>query len=235
MQKIMICLEKPSTSDTPAWNDSISKLLEENLALFFGCSYSLIDEHVLPAKPLEMINTSHPKDAVLSIWADSAHELGNFFTEVEGIGQYQAYGVMESTAIPHQQKLGKVEGMCQIAWLKKPKAQSRASWLEAWLGHHTQVAIDTQANFAYRQNVVAVPISPNQTEPSWPVMDAIVEENFPAKAMTSQEVFFAAEGDPSKLKQHQQAMLDSCMKFIDFECFDCVPTSQYIMKVATPR
>lgn len=234
MQKIMICLAKPNTSDASAWNDSITKLLEENLELFFGCSYSIVDGYVLPAKSLEIINTTHPKDAVLSIWADSAHELGDFFTAVARVGQYQAYGVMESTAISHQQQPGKVAGMCQIALLKKPKSQPRTEWLEAWLGRHTQIAIDTQASFAYRQNVVAVPILSHQEEPSWPFMDAIVEESFPAKAMTSQAAFFAAEGDPGKLAQHQRAMLNSCMKFIDFECFDCVPMSQYIVKM-TPQ
>lgn len=214
----------------PAWSDALRGLLEANARLCFGCAYSVADDAVLPAKSLELINTSHPKDAVLSIWVDSAHELGGFFSQVSEMGAYQAYGVMESAALPHQPKPGKVAGMCQIALLKKPKTQSRLDWLEAWLNHHTIVAINTQANFAYHQNVVAVPLLPKHKEPSWPLMDAIVEENFPAKAMTSREVFFNAGGDPAKLERHQQEMMNSCIKFIDFECFDCVPMSQYIVK-----
>lgn len=234
MQKLMICLTKPDAVNAPLWNASIPGFLDTHSKLFFGCSYSIVDDDVLPAKPLALTLTAHPKDAVLSIWVNSAHELADFFEQVSEIGQYQAYGVMESAAIPHQPSPGKVEGMCQIALLKKPKAQSRIDWLEAWLGNHTRIAINTQSTFAYRQNVITVPILHKHQSPPWPLMDAVVEENFPVKAMTSREAFFAAEDSPEKFERHQREMMDSCMKFIDFECFDCVPMSQYIVKSFAP-
>lgn len=230
MQKLMICLKKPDTVEMSVWSGSLQRLLDTNLERFFACSYAITDADVSPAKLLELINTSHPKDAVLSIWVDNAYELGNFFEQLSEIGRHQTYGVMESAALPHQPEPGRVVGMCQVALLKKPKAQSRLDWLEAWLGHHTTVAINTQSSFAYRQNVIAVPLLQKHKEPPWPLMDAIVEENFPTQAMTSREVFFAAENDPVKFERHQREMIESCVKFIDFECFDCMPMSQYIVK-----
>ena len=63
-----------------------------------------------------------------------------------------------------------------------------------------------------------------------PVLDAVVEECFPAAAMTSPHAFFDAVGDDAKLQRHVQAMMDSCHRFIDFDAIDVVPTSQYVIR-----
>lgn len=231
MQKIMLCLAKPDKQDSSIWNPKIEQWANSLAKRFHACSYTLKDAHVADAHLLEMRFTTHPKDAIISLWADHAHDLDDVYAAAEQLGEFQAYGVMESAAIAIDFKLGRVEGMCQVALIKKPETLPRPDWLNAWLGDHTRVAIDTQSNFAYRQNVVAVPQPLKSAgSASWPLMDAIVEENFPAIAMTSREAFFAAEGDPEKFEEHQQIMMQSCAKFIDFEAFDCVPMSHYMVK-----
>jgi hypothetical protein len=234
MQKLIICLEKPEQQDRSQWNKDIADFVNTQRERFYSAAYSVADDEVAPAHLLVMHNTAHPKDALISIWVNNPYDIADVLQAIQGLGRTQAYAVLESAAIPNHFKAGRVEGMCQVALLKKPPTQSREDWLQAWLGEHTRVAIDTQSNFAYRQNVVAyaLPFDTTQATPEWPLMDAIVEENFPAIAMTSREAFFDSEGDSEKFESHQQIMMQSCFKFIDFEAFDCTPMSQYVVKEA---
>ncbi len=73
-------------------------------------------------------------------------------------------------------------------FLQRPRRLSEQQWLEVWQGSHTRVAIDTQSTFGYRQNVITRPMTY-----AAPPFDAIVEENFPQEAMTSQHAFYGVE------------------------------------------
>jgi hypothetical protein len=61
-----------------------------------------------------------------------------------------------------------------------------------------------------------------------PHVDAIIEENFPAAAISSQQAFYDAVGDEEKMQANQQAMIDSVVRFIDFDRIDVLPASEYI-------
>lgn len=87
------------------------------------------------------------------------------------------------------------------------------------------MAIDTQDNFLYVQNVVVRPLTH-----AAPVYDAIVEECFPDAAMTDPHAFFDAVGDADKLQRNVQAMMESCQRFIDFDKIDVLPSSQYVIR-----
>ena len=91
-----------------------------------------------------------------------------------------------------------------------------------WQGSHTQVAIDTQSTFGYRQNVIVRALTY-----AAPHYRAIIEENFPAAAMTSPHAFYDAVGDDARYKANLKAMIDSCARFIDMDRIDVVPTSEY--------
>ena len=65
--------------------------------------------------------------------------------------------------------------------------------------------------------------------PAFPY-DAIVEENFPDEAMTDPQVFFDAVGDDEKRQKHEQEMIESCMRFIDFDKLDRILMSEYVIK-----
>ncbi|MFN5902520.1 MAG: EthD domain-containing protein [Novosphingobium sp.] len=99
---------------------------------------------------------------------------------------------------------------------------SHAEWLSLWQDSHTQVAIETQANFEYVQNLVVRTL----TEGAPPYV-AIVEECFPEAALTDPFVFFDAVGDPAKFKANLDRMMESCDRFIDRGTIDVIPTGQY--------
>ena len=103
--------------------------------------------------------------------------------------------------------------------------RSAEAWLDIWRNQHTQVAIETQDNFQYVQNLVVLPLTHGA-----PRIDAIVEECFPPAAMTDPRAFFDALGDEDKFQRNLAAMMDSCQRFLDFDKIDVLPTSQYLLK-----
>ena len=113
--------------------------------------------------------------------------------------------------------------MCHVVFLTHPPRLSYDHWLDIWHNSHTQIAIDTQSTFGYRQNVIVRPLTYGA-----PPFDAIIEENFPAAAMESEQVFYEAEGDDEKYQKNAKAMMDSVMRFIDFDKIDIIPTSEYL-------
>nr|WP_233575852.1 EthD domain-containing protein [Noviherbaspirillum saxi] len=96
-------------------------------------------------------------------------------------------------------------GFAQLAFLKRPPRLTPEAWLDIWHNQHTPVAIDTQDNFLYMQNVVVRPFTY-----AAPPYDAIVEECFSSAAMSDPHAFFDASGDDEKFKRNLQAMMESC-------------------------
>lgn len=91
-----------------------------------------------------------------------------------------------------------------------------------WHSHHTRVAIETQANFEYVQNLIVRPLTEGA-----PAYSAFVEECFPINALNEPEAFFDAVGNPEKFKANLDAMMDSCHAFLDFTRNDIIPSSQF--------
>ena len=181
---------------------------------------------------LRQVNTRPQMQGLLSLWVDSA--IARFrrpFDELvePAAGRMAAYLVTESVPIRNTRHPAvpgeRTAGFAQLAFLKRPPRLTHAAWLDTWHNHHTPVAIDTQDNFEYVQNVIVRALSH-----AAPVLDAVVEECFPAAAMTSPHAFFDAVGDDARLQRHVQAMMDSCHRFIDFDAIDVVPTSQYVIR-----
>ena len=109
-----------------------------------------------------------------------------------------------------------------MVFLQRPPRLSEAQWQDNWQRLHTPVAIEIQANFAYRQNRV---ISAAR-DGSLPI-DALVEESFPPEAMTSDHAFYGVDND-EQLQQRQTAMMNSCARFLDFDKIDVIPMSEYV-------
>jgi hypothetical protein len=63
------------------------------------------------------------------------------------------------------------------------------------------------------------------------VPDAVVEENFPLEAMTSEYAFYGvAAGDDTSLAKRRDALMASCARFIDFDRIDVVPMTEYLLQ-----
>jgi hypothetical protein len=190
----------------------------------------VVDEDVAPAASLRIEATKPPVSGLISIWADTSVRRQPFENAIQAsVSRMAGYLVTESEPIVNTKHVTadgqRTPGMYQVVLLRKPPRLSHEQWLEIWLGSHTQVAIDTQSTFGYRQNVIVRPL----TYAALPY-DAIIEELFPAEAMTDPMVFYNAVGDEAKRKRHEKAMVDSVVRFIDFDKMDRIPMSEYTMK-----
>lgn len=225
MEKIIIMLQKRSAQDSDRFRES---LLGETVQSLLGADAEKLricvsDSAVETAAPFKLLSAD-AYDAMISFWLDSARAIGGPLGILEPLAaSCHAYLVTESEPITRQWQRGERSiGMNQVVTLKQPSRLSRDEWLELWLNQHTQLAIDIQSTFGYRQNVIARHLKAGQPE-----FAAIVEENFPEAAMTSRQAFYDAVGNEELYQQREQQMMESTMRFIDFEDINCVPMSEY--------
>tara|TARA_B110000444_G_scaffold254937_1_gene288341 strand:+ start:483 stop:1181 length:699 start_codon:yes stop_codon:yes gene_type:complete len=224
----------------PVWKnptiggDEFGRLLTEDLTPLLkdlGCKklrISVMDSSVKLAMPRLTENSGPAMDAMISIWIDSSVYRHPFEQAIdEYVSRKTGYLVTESEPLVNdsapRDENNRVEGICHVVFLTHPPRLSYEQWLDIWHNSHTQIAIDTQSTFGYRQNVIVRRLTYGA-----PPFDAIIEENFPIGAMDSNHVFYEAEGDDAKLAQNLKAMMDSCARFIDFDKIDIIPTSEYL-------
>jgi hypothetical protein len=108
------------------------------------------------------------------------------------------------------------------ALLERPERLSFEAWIAHWHGPHREVALETQCTFTYVRNVVVRALTPDA--PPWA---GIVEEGFPAAAVTDPMRWYKAEGSPETLKRNVARMVESCRKFLDLERVESHPMSEY--------
>jgi len=171
-----------------------------------------------------------PFDAIIMIWLDTAISRQEIDKALGECGAtFHCYLVAESEPLKNSSVTvdtgSRTPGMNQIVLLQKPEHLSVEQWIDIWHNSHTQIAIDTQSTFAYRQNLVVRKLSENA-----PDVDAIIEENFPPAAIHSRQAFYGAGDDEGLYREREQIMIESCAKFIDFDKLDCIPTSETIFK-----
>ncbi|HEY1840561.1 MAG TPA: hypothetical protein VGG53_10115 [Mycobacterium sp.] len=169
-----------------------------------------------------------PAAAVVNMWTQQCY--GDQMTEalrlLEGeCDQLAAYLVTESMPLPAPLELGsRTTGLSNIALLRRPAELDQATWLRRWQHDHTPVAIETQSTFGYTQNAVVRALTPDA-----PQLAGIVEELFPAEAITDLRAFFGA-ADDADLQQRLARMVASTSAFGASENIDTVPTSRYVLK-----
>jgi EthD domain len=170
-----------------------------------------------------------PVVAVVSIWVQQSY--GEQIRDAVAIFAEQcasvaAYLVTESVPlIPPGTQLGeRTTGLANIALLRRPDRLDRDTWLARWQLDHTAVAIETQSTFGYTQNVVCRVLTPDA-----PPIDGIVEELFPAEAITDLHAFFGA-ADDADLRDRMSRMVESTSAFGANENIDTVPTSRYVFR-----
>jgi hypothetical protein len=231
MEKILYPVWKSPVIEADAFRDILLEQLGPELLELGvrGLRVSVVDSDIAAASALRQANSRPPMDAMLSVWLDSSVYRGPIEAAIEArVMRLAGYLVTESepvTNTEHPPTVGeRTHGMAQVVFLQRPPRLSEQDWLDIWHGSHTQVAIDTQSTFGYRQNVIARPVTY-----AAPPFDAIIEENFPPEAMSSQLAFYAAETE-QEMQSNLKAMVDSVVRFIDFDKIDVVPTSEYLLK-----
>lgn len=232
MEKVIYLLSRPDGAPSAGFAERLVGEVGPNLvaAGARGVQVNVVDEAVEPAAGLRIVATPPPPDAFVSVWVDSAVPLlrGPVDAVVLGAGEHVlAYLVTESEPIVPGGSTGadgRTDGFAQVAMLQRPPRLGEEEWLRLWLEHHTPVAVETQATFGYTQNVVTRALLGDGHH------DAVVEELFPAAAMTDQHAFYDAAGDDEKLARRQAAMLASVDRFIDLDKIDVIPTSRYVIR-----
>lgn len=231
MEKVIAALWASPQQNRAAFNAQLLASLPAALKAA-GASkvrLNLRDAAVDPANGLIQQWQDPQQDAVVQFWLPSAN--ARFRGAVDAAlaahcGRFAAWLVAESTIIPntaHPVPSGsRGWGWSQASFISFRPDLPRVEAIKVWHSHHTRVAIDTQANFEYVQNLIVRPLTADA-----PGYDAFVEECFPAEAMADPAAFFAAPGDPVKFQANLATMMDSCGRFIDFARIDIIPTSQY--------
>ena len=190
----------------------------------------VVDEAVSAAEPYRIVSDDNPPDGVVTLWIDSYLQRDDFEQQLaKCVSGYSAYLVWESEPLVNTEHIAdpgqRTHGMNEIVFLRRPRHLSEAEWIAIWHDSHTQVAIDTQSTFGYRQNVVIRALTADAKP-----QDAIIEENFPAAAISSRQAFYDAAGDEATYRSREKIMVESCARFIDFDDMDCLPMSEYIIK-----
>ncbi|TDG15015.1 hypothetical protein E2F43_01880 [Seongchinamella unica] len=234
MEKLIYPLWKPETTDSDGFRDQLLAALEklaENPAIR-GLRLAVADSAVASGSQRRMAATRPLPDAMVSAWLDTAAgQRGEVDACLEEwVSRFHCYLVTESEPLVNRNHPpgddGRVPGMCHVVFLQRPPRLSASEWLSIWLESHTEVAIDTQSTFGYRQNVIVRGLSY-----AAPPLDAMIEENFPEAAMASNHAFYnVAEDDDEGLARNAQAMMESVARFIDFDRIDVIPMSEYLLK-----
>ncbi len=194
-----------------------------------GIRINLRDKEVAAGAALIQKWQDPQQEAVLQYWLPSANAIFRADADraiAAHCGRFAAWLVAESTIIAnheHPPVSGqRTWGWSQASFINFRNDLDRMEAMNVWHSHHTRVAIDTQSNFEYVQNLVVCPLTDGAPE-----YDAFVEECFPVGALNDPHAFFDAVGDPAKFEANLDSMMDSCGRFIQFGRIDIIPTSQY--------
>jgi EthD domain len=216
------------------WGVDNAKLLAELPAALKAAGASQIrinirDEAVAAGAGLIQRWQEPQQDAVVQYWLPSANAIfrGDADMAIAAhCSRFAAWLVAESTIIANEAhppgKGQRTFGWSQASFINFRDDLERMEAIKVWHSHHTRVAIDTQSNFEYVQNLIVRPLTEGA-----PDYAAFVEECFPLEALTDPHAFFGAVGDPEKFEANLATMMDSCGRFIQFGRIDIIPTSQY--------
>ena len=231
MEKVIYLLSRPPEREPSQWfaslHDTLPRALEGRSV--HAIRLNVADDDVAAAASLRQQCLTPAVDAVVQLWMDSA--VAQFRHPVDaavaaGTAACHGYLVTESQPLLNATRMvapgGRTPGFAQVALLRRPPSLDFESWLDIWQNSHTTVAIETQSNFEYLQNLVVRPLTDGA-----PHIDAIVEECFPTEAMTDPLTFFDAPDDESRFKANLKRMMDSVHRFIEPGRIDVIPTSQY--------
>ena len=181
---------------------------------------NLDDEHI-PASVLRLQVFDEPLTCVVSLWCDDDSPV----SALAPLGsRFAAWEVDERVPLepPPAGDGVRLDGLAQVAFLRRPTDLPYDDWLAHWHGPHTGIAMETQATFGYVQNRVVRPL----TEDS-PHVDAIVEELFPTAAMHDIHAFYGSGGSADELDRRLTRLLASCAVMGADRDLDVVATSRY--------
>ena len=234
MEKLLYPVWKSPSLSGDEFRDELLLQLAPKLTSVYGVHglrVCVVDSAVAAAIGRRIESHAPLPDAMLSLWVNFAGAAAGWEPLIDAhVSRKTVYLVAEAEPLvsqeAHPSEPGqRLYGMCQVVFMSPPSDMGPDDWQATWKDSHTQVAIDTQSTFGYRQNLVVRRLSKEA-----PCCHAVVEENFPPEAMASDHAFYATGGDEAVLRQNRNAMMESCARFIDFQKIDVIPMSEYLVK-----
>ncbi|MGB9221942.1 EthD domain-containing protein [Mycobacterium sp.] len=228
MEKVIAVLRRPEPDDDWCARQR-GPIADALLGLGVGGLAVNVRDSAVRHSLMTLTTLDPPVAAVVSLWTQQCYgdqatsALDLLAAECE---QLHAYLVTESVPLlpPAVESGARTTGLANIALLRRPAELDQASWLNRWQLNHTPVAIETQSTFGYTQNWVVRTLTPDA-----PGIAGIVEELFPAEAITDIKAFFGA-ADDDDLQHRVGRMVASTTAFGANENIDTVPTSRYVFR-----
>jgi hypothetical protein len=228
MEKVIVLLRDAERDDR--WCAQLrGTVADKILALAVAGLTVNVRDDMVRGSLMTLTTLDPPVVAVVSIWVQQSYgeQVGTAIALLsEQCQSVAAYLVTESVPLlpPGAESGSRTTGLANIALLRRPDRLDRDAWLARWQLHHTKVAIETQSTFGYTQNAVWRALTPDA-----PAIDGIVEELFPAEAITDLHAFFGA-ADELDLNDRINRMIESTTAFGANENIDTVPTSRYVLR-----
>lgn len=232
MEKIVYILWRPAGLSPAAFRES---LLGETATAVRAAgarrlAVNVSDEDVAYALERRLAYVAPPIAGVVSFWLDLADARGPAEAALARVTERLAgYLVVESVPIVNTTHVAapgaRTPGTNLIACITPRAGMAYEDFIRHWHGHHCRVAIETQCTYAYVRNEIVRPLTSGA--PAWA---AIVEEGFPAEAVTDPMRWYRAEGSLERCKENMRRMLESCQAFLALDRIESHPMSEYILE-----
>lgn len=233
MEKVIITLRRASLAGADA-DDAWCRRMRERVAsdlLALGLAGLAINvrDGVVRDSLMTLTTLDPPVVGFVSVWTQQYYGeqvTGAISRLQEEADEVAAYLVTESVPLvpPITASGERTEGFANVALLRRPAELDESTWLTRWHIDHTPVAIETQSTFGYTQNAVVRSLTSGA-----PPISAIVEELFPAAAISDLHAFFGA-ADDNDLRDRMERMVASTAAFGANRDVDTVPTSRYVYR-----
>ncbi len=229
MEKLVFVLRHADSDATEAWCESLHTTVAERLVALgvAGVTVYVRDAAVQDAL-MRYATMDPPIAAVVTVWVEQSYGAqATAAADLLGESAAVVHGYLVTESVPlrlDDSVPARTDGFGNLAFLRRPTELTREEWLRRWQGQHTAVAIETQSTFGYTQNVVVRAISPDA-----PAIDAIVEEQFPAAALTDPLAWYGA-GDMAEFQDRVGRMMASVARIGADRDLDTVSASRYSVR-----
>ncbi|MEJ7832021.1 MAG: hypothetical protein WKF79_03840 [Nocardioides sp.] len=217
--KLMYAVWGPGLSDVLHSPDLHARLRDAGVELL---QVNVDDEQVAGA--MRIPTSEPPIGAVVSAWTSSGPAA--ITAALDDVAERVAGWEVEERrpiAPPETWDGSRLDGLANIAVLRRPDELTQDEWLHRWLVDHTPIAMETQATFGYLQNIVVAPVTADA-----PTVDALVEELFATAGIEDVHAFYGSGGDDVELKARLTRLMASVARIGADRDLDLVPTSRYL-------
>jgi hypothetical protein len=229
VEKLCYVLWKPAAISGGAFRDALMRAAVPALQALGATRITLLvaDEHAEVVHKARITREGEPIAGLVTLWLESV----DAHPQVEAVLRHHVtrlagYLVTESVVLPNTTHVAapgeRTPGVTLLALLEKPERLSFDEWIRIWHGQHSPLALEIQCTYLYVRNVVVRALTPGA--PPW---RGIVEEGFPAEAVTNPMLWYKAEGDPKKMRENLGRMIASVKAFLDIERVESHPLTEY--------